>query len=92
MDQHWHQEATLREIAEAANKVKEEAARQETEKQIETVLAFLRKNAAQGLFEAEYSGFLNEEARRRLANSRNKLKIEPAGRNEGPAGAWSIKW
>lgn len=92
MDQHWHQEPSLRELATEANKAKAEAARKETDTQVKIVLAFLRKKAAQGLFEAEYSGFLNEEARKQLASGRDKLKIEPAGGNMGSDGVWLIKW
>jgi vacuolar-type H+-ATPase subunit E/Vma4 len=93
MDQ--YQEPTLREIAEEANKVKADAERKETEKQIETVLSFLRKKAAQGLFEAEYSGSLSLEARQKLSKGRHQLKFE-AGASTAlggpPGGAWLIKW
>lgn len=92
MDQHWHQEPTLREIAEEANKVKAEKLRKETDMQVEAALTFLRKKAAHGLFSVEYSGPLNEGARRRLTIGREKLKIERAGGQTQDGPIWSIKW
>ena len=93
MDQHWHQEPSLRELAEEANKAKVDAERKETEKQIKTALAFLRKKAAQGLFEAEYSGSLSLEARQKLSKGRHQLKFEAVAPSGGPpGGVWLIKW
>lgn len=92
MDQHWHQEPSLRELATEANKAKAEKLRQETDTQVKIVLAFLRKKAAQGLFEAEYSGPLSAEARKRLADGRDQLKIESLSAPFGQDPTWSIKW
>ncbi len=83
----------MREISENALAAKKKKEQEEFFNQVKNVMRFLRKKAAEGVFEAEYSGPLSEEACMHLQLGRDRLiitlKVAPPLAEQT---TWLIKW